>query len=210
MSALRFAESAPISSRPYVVPVLPPRGKIDPVLDRIISDLVREHRPLETDLRNALYAAYAPRLHRILMRLWYRNLSGFGCELDDLRQELFLIFAALLERWTGAGSLSAYIHGAAPWRLYDAARRLAPRDRPIGDRPIASDNADLSQSDLELVLMLEELAMKCSPFEQELLLGHVRDGKSLSRIAFERGMSARTVRRSWLRLQLHLRRELEQ
>ncbi len=117
---------------------------IDPGLDRIVSELARSAGNLDPDLRNALFIAYAPRLRRILIRLWYRNLSEFGCELEDLEQELFLIFDLLLDRWSGSGSLSAYLHGAVPWRLYDAARRLAPRDRQLGDRPVADSN----QSDL--------------------------------------------------------------
>ncbi|MEZ4665879.1 MAG: sigma-70 family RNA polymerase sigma factor [Thermomicrobiales bacterium] len=194
--------------RPPLVPVLPARGLIEPDLDRIVSALVRARDSSDAALRDALFDAYAARLHHILIRLWYRSLSGFGCELDDLEQELYLIFIELLDNWSGSGSFSAYVHGAVPWRLYDAARRLAPRDRPLGDRPVAAANVDLSQSDAGMVLLLEELALRLSPFERELLLLHVRDGIPLSRIAAQRGASARTMRRAWLRLQQHLRQEL--
>ena len=126
----------------------------------------------------------------------------------NLEQELFLIFDVLLERWSGTGSLSAYLHGAVPWRLYDAARRLAPRDRPLGDRPVADANQSVSHSDEDMVLLLEELAGSLRPFDRYLLLRHIRDGKALSQIASERGASPRTIRRAWLRLQQHVRREL--
>jgi RNA polymerase sigma factor (sigma-70 family) len=183
---------------------------IDADLDRIVSELARCDGDLDPVLRNALYTAYAPRLRRILVRLWYRNLSEFGCELDDLEQELFLIVATLLERWSGSGSLSAYLHGAVPWRLYDAARRLAPRDRPLGNRPVADANASNLHSEDDMVLLLEDLAQRLSGFDRDLLLGHIRDGKTLSRIAAERGASPRTIRRAWLRLQQHVRWELAQ
>lgn len=208
MSAPVSKESSRLANKPALVPVLPARGIIDPALDRVVSDLVRTNLPLTPDLRNALFAAYAPRLNRILLRLWYRNLSVFGCELEDLQQELFLVFDALVARWPGAGSLSAYLHGAVPWRLFDAARRMAPRDRPIGDREIACKGVDLSQTDAEMVLLLEEMALRLSRFESDLLLMHVRDGKSLAKIAIERGMNPRTVRRAWLRLQQRLRSDL--
>ncbi len=132
----------PQTPRPIMVPVVPHRGLIEPSIDRMLSDLARSRDGNDAELRNALFIAYAPRLRRILLRLWYRNLYEFGCEFDDLEQELFLIFATLLDRWSGEGSLSAYLHGALPWRLYDAARRLAPRDRPLGDRPVTALNED--------------------------------------------------------------------
>ena len=208
MSALIHDSHKQTHVRPIVVPVLPIRGKIDPALDRIVSDLARSDSAIDPALRNALFVAYAPRLHRILIRLWYRNLSEFGCELEDLEQELFLIFDSLLNRWSGAGSLSAYLLGAIPWRLYDAAKKLAPRDRPLGDRPVVATNHELSHSDAGMVLLLEDVAQRLSSFDRDLLLWHIRDGKSLAQIASERGASPRTIRRAWLRLQQHLRREL--
>ena len=195
------------SHRPVVVPVVPDRGMIDPAIDRILSELARSHEPADAELRNGLFIAYAPRLHRILVRLWYRNLFEFGCEFCDLEQELFLIFSGLLERWSGNGSFSAYLHGALPWRLFDAARRLAPRDRQLGDRPVAALD-DTSCADEQAALLLEELAAGLSPFDRDLLLRHVRDGQSLATIARVHGLSHRTVRRAWMRLQLHLRAAL--
>ena len=197
-----------LNSRPAIVPVIPASGRIDPALDWTLSELARSEDIAGVELRNALYVAYAPRLHRILNRLWYRNLSEFGCDREDLEQELFLIFVLLLERWSGSGSLSAYLHGALPWRLYDVARRLAPRDRPLGDRPVAASNNESNETDAAFVVLLEELADRLSPFDRELLLGHVRDGKPLSVLARQQGMSRRTIRRAWLRLQRHVRLEL--
>lgn len=196
------------ASRPIIVPVVPDRGLIDPAIDRILSALLRSGDPSDPELRNALFIAYAPRLRRILVRLWYRNLCEFGCEFPDLEQELFLIFATLIERWSGQGSLSAYLHGALPWRLFDAARRLAPRDRPLDNRPVTALNEDDSQAAAEAALLLEDLASTLSSFDRDLLLGRVRDGQSFSTIAQAAGLSPRTVRRAWLRLQTHLRSQL--
>ena len=198
----------PQTSRPIMVPVVPHRGLIDPSIDRMLSELARSRDGNDAEIRNALFIAYAPRLQRILLRLWYRNLFEFGCEFDDLEQELYLIFATLLDRWSGEGSLSAYLHGALPWRLFDAARRLAPRDRPLGDRPVTALNDDQSSVAEDAVLLLEDLAAALSPFDRDLLLRHIRDGESLAAIARARGLSDRTVRRAWLRLQQHLRAAL--
>lgn len=198
----------PQTPRPIMVPVVPHRGLIEPSIDRMLSELARSRDGNDADLRNALFIAYAPRLQRILLRLWYRNLYEFGCEFDDLEQELYLIFATLLDRWSGEGSLSAYLHGALPWRLYDAARRLAPRDRPLGDRPVTVLNEDGTSAAEDAILLLEDLAAALSPFDRDLLLRHIRDGESLAAIARARGLSHRTVRRAWLRLQEHLRAAL--
>jgi RNA polymerase sigma factor (sigma-70 family) len=190
-----------------VLPVLPARGMIDTADDQLVSELARRNRA-DVDVRNALYVAYFPRLQRLLTRLWYRNLQEFGCEYDDLEQELFLIFQTLLDRWSGSGSLSAYIHGAVPWRLYDAARRLAPREQPLGDCAASSPNSDVSHTDAEFVVLVNEVAKSLSGFDRDLFLWHVRDQKPLADFASARGVHRRTVRRAWLRLQQHLRREL--
>lgn len=194
--------------RPIVVPVAPAHGLIDPALDQALSSLAIRFDRSDPELRNALFAAYAPRLRRILMRLWRRNLSEWGCELCDLEQELFIIFASLLERWPGNGSLSAYLHGALPWRLYDAARSLAPRERTLASGALADTGATAAQDDAEITALIEDLANRLAPFDRDLLLFHVRDGKSLGQIASEKGTSVRTVRRSWLRIKRHLHQEL--
>ncbi len=67
---------------------------------------------------------------------------------------------------------------------------------------------ELTDPDAEMLMLLEELAQRLSGFERDLLRWHVRDGKSLSRIAEELGMNRRTIRRAWLRLQRHAREEL--
>lgn len=207
MLTLAYSNSSSVQ-RPIVVPVVPLRGMIDPAIDHQISELARQHDRTNPLVRNALYAAYAHRLHRILIRLWYRNLHSFGCELQDLEQELFLIFATLLERWSGHGSLSAYLHGATPWRLYDAARRLAPRDRPLDDRTASTVGGTPSQIGTDALDLLEELADRLAPFDRSLLLWHVRDGRSIAQIARTMGLSERTVQRAWLRLKNVLRQEL--
>lgn len=204
----RSSVSRSNDSRPIVVPVAPDRGMIDPALDRVLTNLARSREFDEVDHRNALFVAYAPRMRRILLRVWFRSLSEFGCELDDLEQELYLIFATLLERWSGHGSFSAYIHGALPWRLFDAARRMAPRARPMDDRTANSLIGGDSYAAEEAALLLEELARTLSPFDRDLLLRHVRDEQSLSSIASSLGLSQRTVRRAWMRLQQHLRTAL--
>jgi DNA-directed RNA polymerase specialized sigma24 family protein len=73
---------------------------------------------------------------------------------------------------------------------------------------VADTNLARLQTDADMVLLLQELAEGLSSFERDLLLAHIRDGKSLSQIAAERGASQRTMRRAWLRLKQHLRRAL--
>jgi len=84
-SLSRKTDSSP--NAPTVVPVVPSRGLIDPDIDRLLSDLARTGDHSSAELRNALFTAYAPRLYRILLRLWYRNLHQFGSDFGDLEQE---------------------------------------------------------------------------------------------------------------------------
>ena len=196
------------SKPPFIVPVAPIRGMIAPDIDRILSELARAGDRHDPELRNALFTAYAPRLHRILQRYWYRNLQAFGCELVDLEQEMFLIFEQLLGNWTGNGSLSAYLHGAFPWRLFDAARRMASCDRVLSERAVVALKQDESFAAQEAAVLLEELAAALSPFDRSLLLRHVRDGESIAAIAHASGANPRTLRRAWVRLQRHLQESL--
>lgn len=193
---------------PIVMPVVPLTGLIPPDIDRILSDHVRSCDPANALLRNALYVVYAPRLHRILRRYWYRSLCRFGCDLVDLEQETFLIFARLLETWSGDGSFSAYAQSAFPWRLHDAARRLAPRDRPLTEQSMLTLSEDDTFAAQEAAQLLDTLTRNLSAFEQDLLRRHIHDGESLDAIARSRGLSARTMRRAWLRLRQHLAEQL--
>lgn len=204
---LRLCSSSEPNTYP-IIPVLPSRGLIDPSVDRFVSDIARSAAHVDPSVRNALWAAWEPRLQRMLTRLWYRQLASFGCDRADLAQEMFLIFATLLDRWPGHGSFIAYVHGALPWRLIDAARRLAP---PKFD-PELRQGAVLwhaaSSDDVEALLLLEHVADRLGPFDRQLLLRHVRDGWSLERFAQSMGMSERTVRRAWSRLRDDLRQSL--
>lgn len=193
---------------PVVVPVVPTTGLVPTDIDRVLSDYVRSFDPADAILRNALYSAYAPRLHRILRRYWYRNLYRFGCDFADLEQETFLIFASLLETWSGNGSFSAYLQGTFPWRLHDAARRLAPRDRTLTELTFTTLQEDDTHIAQEATMLLETLARGLAVFEQELLRRHIRNGESLDSIARSLGLSQRTMRRAWLRLRQHLLEQL--
>lgn len=198
----------PVAKQSVIVPVPPSQGLIPAETDRILSAHARSEERFDPDLRNALYTAYAPRLHRMLIRHWHRNLQHLGCELDDLEQEMFLIFDRMLNNWSGNGSFSAYVHGSFPWRLLDAARQLAPCCSSLNNRPTISPNEAATQAAQDTALLLEELAATLSPFDRDLLLRHIRDGESLADIAQSKGAAPRTMRRAWLRLRRHLQESL--
>jgi RNA polymerase sigma factor (sigma-70 family) len=193
--------------RPVLVPVVPARGYLPPGIDRFLTHLALHYDLGDADVRNALFAAFEPRLRHLTDNLWRRQLRDWPCERDDLEQEVFVVFCELLARWHGAGSFAAYVHGAFPWRLREAARRNAPTRPPAqltALPPLAQDDSWMAAEAIEL---LEKVAGTLDPFERRLLLLKVRNGFSLRTVARELGVDERTIRRAWRALIRRLRRE---
>lgn len=159
--------------------------------------------------RNALYARYQPLLERKTASIWRRYGRSRSVDLEDLRQEAFVVFAELLIAWHGNGSFTAFLLASFWWRMRDAVDRhgpVAPREPdqdqflPLHDGSAAAEHA---------LSLLEQLVADMPPLERQLLLWRVRDGKSVRAIALELKIDRRTVQRTWNRATQRLREGLK-
>jgi DNA-directed RNA polymerase specialized sigma24 family protein len=195
-----------------LAPVLPPRGWISPDVDARLKTLARAAQAGNLAARNALYTAFAPRLapmtareRRRINRPWMDP----ALEPDDIDQEAFLVFVALVAAWPGDGSFTGYVLARFPWRLRDVSRGSArfgsDRRRPF---PPRRDWLDGSADSAAAVALLEALAGDIPSPRREILLWHVRDGDPFVDIARRLGVGKRQVMRQWRRIRSELRRSL--
>ena len=104
---------------PPLVPVVPTRGRIPDSIDRTLSELAADPDASTPAVRNALFTAYWPLLSRISRKVWWHSARRGYVELEDVQQESFLTFTALLASWSGEGSFSRFLLGRFHWRHLD-------------------------------------------------------------------------------------------
>jgi RNA polymerase sigma factor (sigma-70 family) len=199
---------------------LVPRGAggAKPPSEAALTRLALAARAGDQRAREALYLALTPDLDRIVAagaRLaWATDCprrDGVPWDREDLRQESFLIFSDLITAWSGVGPFTPYLLAYFPWRLRNAWRKLRP-DRPWGTSMLRSapelavDPAAVAE---EARVLLEVLADRLPVIERTILLGHVRDGVTLSELARQLGQRPRQVRRRWQMVKRWLRDEIE-
>jgi RNA polymerase sigma factor (sigma-70 family) len=201
----------PVKTRPLpaAVPVLRPDQPVTPAQDALLTGLARRARDGDREARDLLWRAFAPRLEPALRRCgrmtwrtgWARR-GGLPWELDDVRQEAWVVFADLVEGWNGDGSFVPYLTAYFPWRLRDAMRRLAPTRRAVPlvlAARIAVDCEGLL--DAETNEVLAALAAALSPGDAAVLQMRVAEGAGFADIACRLGVSWRTIMRRWRRVQ---------
>jgi RNA polymerase sigma factor (sigma-70 family) len=216
---LRLLEP-PLATRPLpaAVPLLRPDQPVTPAQDALLTGFARRAREGDRDARELLWRAFAPRLEPALRRCgrmtWQTNWPRRGdlpWELDDLRQEAWLVFADLADGWNGEGSFVPYVTAYFPWRLRNAMRRLAPTRRAaplyLAAR-IAVDCEGLL--DAETAEVLAALAASLSPGDAAVLQMRVGEGAGFAEIACRLGLSRRTVIRRWRRIQRVVRSLLDE
>jgi RNA polymerase sigma factor (sigma-70 family) len=190
----------------YVLPVI---GPIDAISDRLDVFLTIGAHAAKTGslaARNALFLALQPKLlHQARqIRPWMLPASWDKC---DLEQEAFVVFAQLVDAWSGEGSFTGYILGHFGWRLRNVVRHARDRERlPVARLETATLAEDDSWAAEELRVLLEEIAANFPPIEQEILLGRVRDGDGFGALAHRLGLSRKTVYRHWILVVIELRR----
>lgn len=201
---------------PPVVPLLAPNRAVTAAQDALLTRLARRARRGDREARDLLWRAFGPKLEPALRRGgrmawrpgWARR-DGRPWELDDLRQEAWLVFAELVDDWNEEGSFVPYATAYFPWRLRRAMRRLEPPRR--GARlacasRIATDERGLD--DVEGAALLEAIAAALPPADADLLRMRVGEGASVTDIACRLGVTRRTVARRWSRVQRMARRLL--
>lgn len=209
---LRLLESPPKSTLPLpaLVPVLRPDQAVTPAQDALLTGIARRARLGDHVARDLLWRAFAPRLEPAVLRCgwltwqagWARR-DGRPWELDDVRQEAWLVFSELVEGWHGENSFIPYTTAFFPWRLRKAIRRLGPQRRAVpihlaGD-PVVDYRGLL---DAEAAELLESLAAALTPEEADVLRMRIGEGSGLADIACRLDVSRRTVSRRWKRIRI--------
>jgi RNA polymerase sigma factor (sigma-70 family) len=208
----------PVAARPLpaVVPLLQPDQPVTPAQEALLTSLARQARLGDRQARDLLWSAFAPRLEPALRRSgriawlpgWARR-DDLPWELDDLRQEAWLVFSELAAGWDGEGSFVPYVTAYFPWRLRCAMRRLGPTRRSVPlfvAAGIAVECDGLFEAEGEA--LLAPIAAALSPADAIVLQCRVTEDMSLGEIARELGVSRRTVIRRWTRVRRITRRFL--
>jgi RNA polymerase sigma factor (sigma-70 family) len=207
--------ATPVSRPPLppVVPLLRPDQPVSPAQEAMLTGLARRAHRGDREARDLLWRAFGPRLEPALRRCgrmtrqphWVRR-DGRPWEVDDLRQEAWLVFAELVDGWNEEGSFVPYATAYFPWRLRDAMRRLEPPRRMAAiwcAARIGGDDPGLN--DAETAELLAAIAAALPPGDAELLHMRVTEGASVADMACRLGMSRRTVARRWARVRREAR-----
>jgi RNA polymerase sigma factor (sigma-70 family) len=190
----------------YVLPVIGPTDAISERLDAFLTKSALAAKTGSLAARNALFLALQPKLlHQARqVRPWMLPASW---DKSDLEQEAFVVFAQLVDAWSGEGSFTGYILSHFGWRLRNAVRHARDRERlPVARLETATLVEDDSWAAEELRVLLEEIAARFPPVEQEILIGRVRDGDGFGTLAHRLGLSRKTVYRHWVVIVIELRR----
>lgn len=172
------------SSVSYVLPLLDRRDFPSTALDQRIAEIARSAQRGDNLARNALFAAFQPKIDQAVARFWHRAHASTVWDLSDLRQEGFLAFTDLVRSWPRNGSFSAYFLRCFRGRLFDAVRRMEGRVRssPMTDNAVEEDPGFDA---IETQAMLVELSSGWSALDRLLLLRHIGEGETVAAIAAE-------------------------
>lgn len=195
---------------PPLLPLMPAQGPVPDDIDRALTAAASAAKRGDLASRDALFGAVEPRVSRVVRRcaaLMHCRRGGV-VEPDDIAQEAFLVFLAVLDRWPERGSFVAYFLAAFPHELRHAARRLTwsrTRETPLGTAASEALIDDGTAAGEAAMAMLVDLANSLGEPDRSILLRRVRDGAPMAAIARELGISRRSVQRHWTRLVQSLR-----
>jgi DNA-directed RNA polymerase specialized sigma24 family protein len=159
--------------------------------------------------RDAIYSALADWIEPHVQR-WTRlaAASDGSWDLDDVRQEAYLVVAELAGGWDGAEDFLDDLTRSFPDRLArtvrDFQRRPGRRVSTWHLHPLLDGSAAAAES----LALLETIAADLPDPDGRLLLARVRDRAGWGAIARQLGLPRRTINRRWSRLAARLREEL--
>lgn len=148
---------------PVLLPLIGEDDELSPALERVLRPIVIRAQAGDWTARDALYRAFEAKLRRICHRIPLVHTNGVW-DIDDIQQEGWLAFAALVERWPADCDFGAYLLAYFPWRLRDAIRdqfRRAPLPsrrsaehavREFTAVPCKQAAHDVARADLDLIL----------------------------------------------------------
>lgn len=155
-----------------------------------VEELARRARAGEPAARNALWARSADTVgraverQRLLPRLWER---------EDLHQEAFIVFAAVVDEWPG-GPFAAYMERAYPVRLGNHVRRILrkqARERSV-PVPLDAGSDPLSTAGFGLAELLEGVR-SLPERERAALRLHILNGLPLGEVGRRLGLGRRAL-----------------
>ena len=205
------------STTPPAPPVLLPLIGIDDdlgaALERSLQPVAVRARAGDRAARDALYAAFQPKMTRFVRRI-RAPFAPDGCtglwERADVEQEAYLAFAGVVESWSPEIPFGRYMLAHFPWRLRDAVYRGVGR-RGVPARmsavPIVNDEAfrDHASGDDEQWALIEALAASFEPPLDDLLRLRILDRQTLAEAAINLGVSRRSASRYWRTILIRLR-----
>jgi DNA-directed RNA polymerase specialized sigma24 family protein len=197
--------------RSSAAPLLPTirRDALPTVGERRLTWAARRATKGDHAWRDAIYFAVLDWLEPRVQR-WARLVAACdgSWDLDDVRQEAYLVVVALVANWDGTADFFDYLARAFPAEL---ARAVQRGHRRPGKRvatwhldPLHDGSAAAEES----LALLETIAADLPALDGWLVLARVRDRAGWDAIAAHLGQSRRTVLRHWSRLAARLREEL--
>jgi DNA-directed RNA polymerase specialized sigma24 family protein len=196
---------------PELLPVIGADDVILPAFDDTLGDLAIRAQEGDQEARDALYAAFLPKLTQLMssLRPPFAPPGSQGIwNRDDVAQEAYLVFVELIDAWSGDVSFTAYVLSRFPWRLKDVVHRgigkspVPPRQYgvPIEHaEPIAGEEGNAEGATAMLDALLEILPEPLGA----VLIAYVVHGKTNTAIAAELGVSRRTMVRYWQEIRVH-------
>ncbi len=102
-----------------------------------IDELARCARFGDSSARDALWTAFASKLHRTTWQLWvpsaHRGMTGLWGR-EEVGQEAWLVVMKMVTRWKGDAGFAWYVFGVFPLRLRSTVyRKLARTAVPAGE-----------------------------------------------------------------------------
>lgn len=199
-----LAPVAPASG-PILLPVIARHSDLTPALERLLRPVALRAHHGDWAARDALFAAFEPKLQRMARKIWVPDESATTCgtwDSDDVWQEAWIVFANLLDAWPPHIDVGRYLLANFPWRLRDVVRRSLQRGRiptrlqanSVAAEDLADRRAHISSEERTLLRLLAD---DLEPLQAEIFRRHVIDHESIVAIARELGIGERTARRHW-------------
>lgn len=167
------------------------------------NSLALRARQGDRDARNDLFAALAFKVDRFVAQAARRRLPP-GMDLDDLKQEAYLVFVELLEDWE-RGNFLAFFLGFFPWRLRHKAERLG--HYWLKDRVEFVDHWAVSEAlsqigrteEIESQVMLKETIACLPPEFRQVVWLHGIWRLPFREVAARQGTCINTAQNRWRR-----------
>lgn len=193
---------------PRIVPLLRPDQPITPAQDALLMGIAKRARRGDVEARDLLWRAFAARLEPAILRCgrmaWQRSWprrDDRPWDLEDLRQEAWLVFADLTAQWDGEGSFVPFVTAYFPWRLRNAMRGAAPTRRTLTLMPSLEPVAESAGvNEAEVAMLVSAVLAALAPGDAMLLQWRVVEELSLGDIARQLGVNRRTISRRWARI----------